>query len=59
MIDEISIEYNDSLALNLLDEFEIKYPHSRYRSIALYYKLYHFANRKKLAGIDKSTATKE
>lgn len=46
LIDEISIERNDSLAFNLLNEFEMKYPHSRYRSIALYYKLYHFANRK-------------
>jgi len=54
LIDEISIEYNDSLALNLLDEFEIKYPHSRYRSIALYYKLYHFANRKNWQGLIKA-----
>lgn len=51
LIDEISIERSDSLALQKLQEFETKYPHSQYRSIALYYKLYNLANRKNWTGL--------
>ena len=51
LVDEISIERSDSLALELLNEFETRYPKSQYRPIALYYKLYNLANRKNWTGM--------
>ena len=54
LIDEISIEQSDSLALLKLQEFDNRYPNSQYRSIALYYKLYNLANRKNWAGLIES-----
>lgn len=45
IIDEISVQRSDSLALAYIDEFYHSFPHSRYRQIAYYYQLYHLSNR--------------
>lgn len=46
IIDEISIQSRDSLALAMIDEFERNFPHSLHGQIAYYYKLYHLSLRK-------------
>lgn len=44
MIDRISVESSDSLALALIDTFERDYPLSEWGQVAYYYKLYHLSS---------------
>ncbi|MDY0150943.1 MAG: CRTAC1 family protein [Candidatus Cloacimonas sp.] len=53
-IDEISVERSDSLALGMIDSFEISYPKSKYAQIAFYYKLYHLTNARDWDGMYKA-----
>jgi len=46
IIDEISVEPSDSLALIKINEFESSFPNSIHRQIAFYYKLYHLSAQK-------------
>jgi hypothetical protein len=43
LIDEISVERSDSLALALIGRFEERFPLSKWSQIAYYYKLYHLS----------------
>ncbi|MDD4309345.1 MAG: VCBS repeat-containing protein, partial [Candidatus Cloacimonetes bacterium] len=45
-IDEISIQVNDSLAIDLINSFTDAFPHSKYAQIAYYYLLYNISNQK-------------
>ncbi len=51
VIDEISIQSSDSLALVMINEFEESFPHSIHSQIAYYYKLYHLSARKDWNGL--------
>ena len=46
IIDEISIQRSDSLALSMIEEFQKSFPHSLHNQIAYYYQLYHLSVRK-------------
>lgn len=45
IIDDISVQRSDTLALALIDNFYLSFPNSKYMQIAFYYQLYHLSNR--------------
>ncbi len=46
IIDEISTQRSDSLAIALIDQFRTGFPYSKYDQIAYYYQLYHLSTAK-------------
>ncbi len=46
IIDEISTQRSDSLALAMIDQLHTGFPYSKYDQIAYYYQLYHLSNAK-------------
>lgn len=45
LVDLISVERSDSIATALIDQFEARFPKSRWAHVAYYYRLYHLQNR--------------
>ncbi|GAB1467904.1 hypothetical protein MASR2M64_05960 [Candidatus Cloacimonadota bacterium] len=56
--DEISVQPDDSLALELIDDFYRGFPKSKYAQIAYYYQLYHLSSQKDWAAFSAVIAEK-
>lgn len=53
IIDDLSVESRDSLAISMIQSFYATFPRSKWKQAALYYHLYHLSNARDYSGMWK------